>query len=1143
MEHQLVDGDVLAQTLGVSRSTLWRLRRQGLPCTKVGRSLRFPVEEVHAWLKEQPQAEPAQLGIFRERPPAQPEGELLPCHWSPSVALDPRHRPQVPGAPSSTVRKDWRKYPQEAHLLDVENHRFRRLTEDEIAVLQGFPRDWASDLGLSHRERIAGLGNAVPPPLGAALYQAMASMLASPARSAVEICAGFGGLALGAHSVLGLEHLALIEFWDAAVRVLRASTLWESRAVHLCDVKAFDWSALAGQVDILSGGPPCQPWSLAGLSRGADDERDLLCEMPGLVETLRPKAFMFENVPGLMSEQHRPYLHKIIDRLRAAGGAGTYGVAVGILQAADFGVPQRRQRVVIAGIRGASDGAVHDFFDRVYALRTHADPRRGWLQGKAPWVTFGEALPDWSLATQGWHRWIDTPERQRMTNGEADPITAATPAASASPEVPRPASRTPLMGLVWPGRGRAVDWQGGSWSVTGAEDSLVTGVLPLLPLPSSSGRALSDPWYVRGNHVQALEALRPALGRQAKVVYFEPARLKTDLADFAVEDAQDRLNTWLTVVQATLRRALSLLRDDGVLAVITGVTEQPYLQVMLDEMLGPKNRVGTVVWQKGYSVQGQNKDKPKKEFYDTHDYVVVYSRRREECLSGAALRIPPQNFSNSDGDPRGPWKAEQKGANYYRESSDFSVNLPPYRWSLVGGELPPGFWRISPKSGVIWAPGRAITEAGKWSVIVQVEDKAGAKARREFKIEVSSDAAAPSPAPPPWLIARDGNGAPTNDDGVNAPAAGGALRWSTAALPAGRVGSDYFACLQASGGTPWSGTTRPGKTSSGGNSRYWDVSFQTLEAAAAADSVDFKDNDNSIPAVKVHLGGSSFTYLNQTTTWRGDGKGKKGAAKDPMRVGWGEDAKEELDTLMRLGHVSKVVNIGKPMGLVSRLLGLFTNEGDTVIDIGSPTAEMASVACQLGRAAVYVEMPGSDEDGELIRMPRLTCAARGAHPLPEGVIFTAARTTKSDAGYFVGAHPRAADAKAGLVALGLGGPFLDAGDAVARVRYDAYPSGSDGFLQALASVEGLVWVAGQGGDFARSRDGRLLGVHVTGRTVLDGRTLKDILDARREHLSISGNRVRIYFHRGHEDLVNPGDAEVDLRQIPFGLVMAAGGWQ
>ena len=313
----------------------------------------------------------------------------MPCLWSPDVALDPKHRPQVPGAPSSTVRKDWRKYPQEAHLLDIERCRYRRLTEDEIAIIQGFPPDWGKGIGLTPRERIAGLGNAVPPPLSAALFRALSLTLGDDLRTAAEICAGFGGLALGAHHALQVDAVALVEFWEAAVRVLRTVRAWKPACVHLADVKTFDWDALADRVDVLSGGPPCQPWSQAGHAKGASDERDLLGEMPRLVTRLRPRAFIFENVPGLMSPTHRPYLERLTQELRAAGG---YGVAVGLVQAADYGVPQRRKRLILVGIKDRPTGAAHDFFDRLYQLRTHADPSKALPPGLRPWVGFAHEV-------------------------------------------------------------------------------------------------------------------------------------------------------------------------------------------------------------------------------------------------------------------------------------------------------------------------------------------------------------------------------------------------------------------------------------------------------------------------------------------------------------------------------------------------------------------------------------------------------------------------------------------------------------------------------------------------------------------------------------------------------------------------------
>src|SRR5262245_58608002 len=130
-----------ASVLGVSEQTLRNWDRSG----KL-RAHRHPINgyrlyrtaDLHAVLREIA-SDPVQLEL-----PAIPDGylgegdELPPAHWRPEVALDPKHRPQRWDTPSSTVRRDWRKYPQEAHVVDSTGTRYRRLAADEIAILQGF---------------------------------------------------------------------------------------------------------------------------------------------------------------------------------------------------------------------------------------------------------------------------------------------------------------------------------------------------------------------------------------------------------------------------------------------------------------------------------------------------------------------------------------------------------------------------------------------------------------------------------------------------------------------------------------------------------------------------------------------------------------------------------------------------------------------------------------------------------------------------------------------------------------------------------------------------------------------------------------------------------------------------------------------
>ena len=130
-----------------------------------------------------------------------------------------------------------------------------------------------------------------------------------------------------------------------------------------------------GEVDLLAGGPPCQPFSIAGKHRGQDDARDMWPEAIRAVREICPKAFLFENVRGLARAAFANYLSYIVERLRhpailpkpgeaweehlnrlilapAEDGVGaTYRVEVHKINAADYGAAQKRHRVVISGIR------------------------------------------------------------------------------------------------------------------------------------------------------------------------------------------------------------------------------------------------------------------------------------------------------------------------------------------------------------------------------------------------------------------------------------------------------------------------------------------------------------------------------------------------------------------------------------------------------------------------------------------------------------------------------------------------------------------------------------------------------------------------------------------------------------------------
>jgi site-specific DNA-cytosine methylase len=398
-----------AKILGVTEQTLrnWHSRGKLVPVRHPINGYRmYRVADVHAVLREvEPQAtlpfEAIAGSTLSEAKVT--EDTLPPCHWAPGVALDPKHRPQHWDAPATTVRRDWRKFPQEAHVLDSAGQKYRRFAVDEIAILQGFRPSVTYLEGLTDRQRIAALGDAVPPPLARAIVMGIDRRHIWQNRTVIEICAGIGGLAEGGASI-GLEHLALIDQDEICGRFLRNERHWNPDRVIISDLRAVDFSSYRGKIGLLSGGPPCQPWSRSGFGLGHDDKRDLLGQIHETVADIQPEVFLFENVPGLASLQNEPYLRALLERLRYPAPALRYGVLAAVLNAADFGVPQIRERIFILGVRDAPASEASRCFDAVEELQTHQ--RSSGSRTSLPnWRTVGSALAS-QKDPGGWRRWI-----------------------------------------------------------------------------------------------------------------------------------------------------------------------------------------------------------------------------------------------------------------------------------------------------------------------------------------------------------------------------------------------------------------------------------------------------------------------------------------------------------------------------------------------------------------------------------------------------------------------------------------------------------------------------------------------------------------------------------------------------------------
>ena len=247
----------------------------------------------------------------------------------------------------------------------------------------------------------------------------------------IELFSGAGGLALGLHAA-GFQHRALYEWNASAVETLRynQSMGHESLSgceIHRADVRDVDFRKYRG-VDLIAGGPPCQPFSMGGKAAGMNDGRDMFPQAIRAVAEVQPRAFIFENVRGLLRPAFSNYVeyirlqmefpeHPLVEnvtwdqnlarlqrhkeRVGKAGEGLQYRVHIHQANAADYGIPQQRHRVFFIGFR--SDLKTDWFFPkpthmdgvRLSKIRAKGDSSsKKAQQNMLPWMPLNDAIKD-----------------------------------------------------------------------------------------------------------------------------------------------------------------------------------------------------------------------------------------------------------------------------------------------------------------------------------------------------------------------------------------------------------------------------------------------------------------------------------------------------------------------------------------------------------------------------------------------------------------------------------------------------------------------------------------------------------------------------------------------------------------------------
>lgn len=168
----------------------------------------------------------------------------------------------------------------------------------------------------------------------------------------ISLFSGGGGLDLGAHFA-GFKSLLVSDIIPQYTETIRHNLphvkVYNDDAMELTPEKVKEIAEVKGDIDLIIAGPPCQAFSIMGKRKSLDDPRgQLTIKYFELVAGIRPKAFVFENVPGLMTVNKGEDFNNLLSFINETTG---YTISVKKLNAADFGVPQYRERIFVVGFR------------------------------------------------------------------------------------------------------------------------------------------------------------------------------------------------------------------------------------------------------------------------------------------------------------------------------------------------------------------------------------------------------------------------------------------------------------------------------------------------------------------------------------------------------------------------------------------------------------------------------------------------------------------------------------------------------------------------------------------------------------------------------------------------------------------------
>jgi DNA (cytosine-5)-methyltransferase 1 len=302
-------------------------------------------------------------------------------------------------------------------------------------------------------------------------------------KNAIDLFSGAGGLSLGLKQAKWSVSTA-VEFDPNAAA---SHELNFDKTTQLCtDVRNIDFRQFKG-IDMIAGGPPCQPFSVSGKRLGSEDARDMVPEFIRAVREAEPKVFMMENVAGLAGAQFSDYLQERIEEIQALG----YCVFSKVLNAADFGVAQNRQRLFLVGLRTSAKLGAFSFPEPTFG------PNRLW-----PYETVKKVLknvPD------------DTPNNAKV-------VFCKNPVLRASP----------FAGMMFNGKGRPINLDGLSHTIPASAGGNRTHIVDTLGI-------------TKKYHAELLAGKKPRVGEMEgvrRLTVRESARVQSFPDDFIFSGKQ-----------------------------------------------------------------------------------------------------------------------------------------------------------------------------------------------------------------------------------------------------------------------------------------------------------------------------------------------------------------------------------------------------------------------------------------------------------------------------------------------------------------------------------------------------------------------------------------------------------------------------